>query len=65
MALHYKTQKTSSTCIIKMTLVWIPSGTALQHYMAKVHVMGDWGNKRLARQVCKTLIRSIPRKLCE
>jgi hypothetical protein len=28
-------------------------------------VMGDWGNKRLARQVCKTLIRSIPRKLCE
>jgi hypothetical protein len=50
-----KTEKISSASdIIKMILVWPPSGTSLQHHMAK-----DATIKRLAqRQVCKTVTRS-------
>jgi hypothetical protein len=36
-----KTGKISSTYAnTKMILIWTPSGTSLQHHMAKMHVMG-------------------------
>jgi hypothetical protein len=37
---NVKTGKISTSAVTEATLLWMLSGTSLQHHMAKVHVLG-------------------------